>query len=137
MNLAEQAGPQEPLCTPRDEKAFLCGLGAGVGVDEEQLGKGEPGSSSSDFPFSAWNKIKPYHREILLEVKVGGRGLWPCLTLVFLFGFSFWHKYAFNNECDHTCTAPYSSPHFSRRYILFSTGFLWLYSTPLCVSYSV
>lgn len=57
MNLAELAGPQKLLCTPIDEKAFLCGLGSGMGVDEEQLGEGEPGSSSN-FPSSSWSKIK-------------------------------------------------------------------------------
>lgn len=51
MNLAEQAGSQKPLCTPRDEKAFLCGLGSGVEVDEEQVGEGELGPPPMTVPF--------------------------------------------------------------------------------------
>lgn len=76
MNLAEQARSQKPLCTPRDEKACLCGLGSGVEVDEEQVGEGEPGPPPVPVPF-----LPGFNQAItkgkLLGVKLAGLVLCP------------------------------------------------------------
>lgn len=88
MNLAEQARSQKPLCTPRDEKACLCGLGSGVEVDEEQVGEGEPGPPPVPVPF-----LPGFNQAITtgeaLRWKASWLGALPHLILVFLFGFSF------------------------------------------------
>lgn len=82
MNLAEQARSLKSLCTPRDEKACLCGLGSGVEVDEEQVGEGKPGSSSSACPFSPWIQSSDYQGETL-RCKASWLGALPHLILVF------------------------------------------------------